>query len=142
VRVPGLVEWPGLISNPRVTEVPCVTSDYMPTVLDVLSFNGVEPLKPTDGISLLPLIKGQMAKRAKPIAFESQKQLALSDNRYKIYSNDSGKTFEMYDLIEDPSETKNIAAEKPQLLAEMIKTLRAWQQSCDSSLDGKDYKNL
>ena len=36
VRVPGLLEWPARITRARVTDIPCVTSDYFPTVLDAI----------------------------------------------------------------------------------------------------------
>ena len=36
IRVPGLVEWPARIKPGRTTNVPCVTSDYMPTILALL----------------------------------------------------------------------------------------------------------
>jgi len=83
--------------------------------------------------------EGKMKKRARPIGFQSRNQLALSDNRYKIYSGDSGKSFELYDLIEDPGEANDIAAEKPEILKEMKQTLLKWQQSCKDSNEGKDY---
>jgi hypothetical protein len=75
-----------------------------------------------------------------PIGFESAKQLSLTDNRYKIYSSDKGKTYMLFDLLEDPGETKDLAQEKPQLLKSMKSMLIKWRKSCQDSLAGKDYK--
>jgi hypothetical protein len=86
------------------------------------------------------LIEGKMKKRPRPIGFQSAKQISLTDNRYKIYSPDKGKTFMLFDLIEDPGETKDLAAQKPQILKSMKKKLLKWQKSCQESLEGKDYK--
>ena len=140
VRVPGLLEWPAKIKKNRITEIPCGTIDYFPTVIDVLGLDMKGKPEPIDGVSLLPLIEGTMKKRPRPIGFQARNQLALSDNRYKIYSSNSGKSFELYDLIEDPSEANDIAAEKPEILKEMTQTLQEWQQSCKDSDEGKDYK--
>jgi len=140
VRVPALLEWPARIKGGRVTDIPCSTSDYFPTVLDVLGFKMKGQPEPIDGVSLLPLIYGKMTKRPVPIGFESKNQVSLTDNRYKIYSNDKGKTYMLFDLIEDPGETKDLAAEKPQILQSMKATLVKWRKSCRESLAGKDYK--
>jgi len=140
VRVPALLEWPARIKGSRVTKIPCCTSDYFPTTLDVLGINIKVQPQPVDGISLLPLIEGKMTKRPAPIAFESGSQLSLTDNRYKIYSNNKGKTYMLFDLIEDPGEKKDLSGEKSQISQSMKATLEKWRKSCKDSLAGKDYK--
>ena len=40
------------------TKVPAVTSDYAPTILDILGLKPESQPRPIDGISLLPLIAG------------------------------------------------------------------------------------
>ncbi len=68
LRVPGILEWPARIRKPRATDVPCVTSDIYPTLLELV---GVRPAKqpPLDGISLVWLLAGKMKARPKPIGF-------------------------------------------------------------------------
>ncbi|MCG8687570.1 MAG: sulfatase-like hydrolase/transferase, partial [Desulfobacterales bacterium] len=131
IRVPGLLIWPNKIKNSRTVDIPCCTSDYLPTVADIL--NLTLPDKPYDGISLYPLIQGTMTERPAPIGFESKNQLALIDNRYKLYSKDNGKTFALYDLINDPSETTDLAKVAPVLLKTMTETFFSWQTSCTDS---------
>jgi len=140
VRVPGLLEWPARIKAPRTTEVPCSTADYFPTVLDVLGFRMTGQPEPLDGVSLLPLIEGKMSERPKPIGFESGGQVALIDNRYKLITQGKGKTWMLFDLAADRSETKDLAAEKPEIVEKMKATLDAWRASCKDSLAGKDYR--
>lgn len=68
LRVPALLEWPVRIKKPFVTDMTCCTSDIYPTLLEIA---GVElnEQPPIDGISLVPLINGDMDKRNKPIGF-------------------------------------------------------------------------
>lgn len=140
VRVPGLLVWPDRIKTPRAVTVPCSTSDYFPTVLDVLGYRLPEAgTRPYDGVSLMPLIEGRMNKRPRPIGFESGDQVSLVDNRYKLYMNQKEKTWELYDLITDPGETANIAFGHPGIAGRMKQTLDSWQASCRESLQGKDY---
>jgi len=140
VRVPGLLEWPARIKKPRVVAMPCCTSDYFPTVLDVLGFKMRGQPEPIDGVSLLPLIEGKMTQRPTPVAFESGRQIALTDNRYKLITVNRGKTYLLFDLLGDPGEKNDLAAEKPEIVAAMKKTLLAWQASCRKSRAGEDYR--
>lgn len=140
VRVPGLLVWPKVIKKSLVVSMPCSTSDYFPTVLDVLGYSlPKEQERPYDGVSLLPLIEGKLSERPRPIAFESKNQVSLTDNRYKIYSKDKGKTYELYDLLADQGEKTNIADQHPDIVKSMMQTLEEWQQSCKESNDGNDY---
>ena len=151
VRVPGILEWPAKITQHRTTDIPAVTSDYFPTVLEVLGHKLTGKPRPYDGVSLLSLIEGRMTERSRPIAFQFGSQASLSDNRYKLVANsrknrprsDNGKVptaeWELYDLLNDPSETKNIADQHVDIAAKMKKTLTKWQASCAASEEGKDY---
>ncbi|MHC4312512.1 MAG: sulfatase-like hydrolase/transferase [Planctomycetota bacterium] len=68
--VPGIIEWPGVITTSRVSKVPCVTSDILPTLIDIVGVAHPRSGRPLDGISLKRLIvAGTMDKRPKPIGF-------------------------------------------------------------------------
>ncbi|MCP4788511.1 MAG: sulfatase-like hydrolase/transferase [Fuerstiella sp.] len=71
IRVPGIIEWPGQISQPRQSEVNTVTSDMLPTICELLAVP--QPERPLDGVSLKPLIEGTMTERPSPICFWSFK---------------------------------------------------------------------
>ena len=122
-----------------MTEIPCCTSDYFPTVCSALGIAASDGPEPIDGIDLMPLVEGRMTERPRPMAFQSRKQGALIDNRYKIISTDSGKAFMLFDIIADPNETNDLAAEKPELLETMRAQLEVWRASCVQSREGKDY---
>jgi arylsulfatase A-like enzyme len=139
VRVPGLLEWPAEIEAPRAVDTPCCTLDYVPTIMDVLGLVPEGRIAPVDGISLRPLIEGKMTERLVPIAFESGKQVALTDNRYKIISQDGGETCMLFDLVADPGEQVDLAERYPEIVLSMKKMLETWRASCKESLAGKDY---
>ena len=151
VRVPGILEWPAKVSGGE-TDFPAVTSDYFPTILEALGFRIPEmDMRPYDGISLLPVIEGDLKERPRPIGFHGHGLSTLNDNRYKLVHNpskkrlksDNGSTpvveWELYDLIEDPSETTNLADTYPEILKKMRSQLLAWQISCQLSAKGLDY---
>ena len=79
------------------------------------------------------------------------------DNDYKlIYCRDYAKAFvdgvwdnnayqslqqewELYNVVEDPSEQNNLIEQKPELAARMRAQLDAWNASVDKSVEGADY---
>ncbi len=139
IRVPGILYWPKGLGKARITRLPCSTSDIYPTVLDLLGLAPAGRPRPIDGISLIPLLRKGEEVRRRPMGFQSRNQLALVDDRFKLYSKDKGRSWELYDLQADPSETKDLAAEKPGIVRSMAARLLSWKASCERSLAGKDY---
>ncbi len=139
VRVPALLEWPAKINQGRSSDYPAVTSDYFPTVLDVLGLKFKGQPEPIDGVSLLPLIEGTMKERPRAIGFQSGGMATLTGNRFKLVVAGNGQPIELYDLLEDPSEKNNVAASNEAVVTEMKGQLAAWQASCADSSRGGDY---
>ncbi len=139
VRVPAFLHWPARVPKSRTTDVPCVTSDYLPTVLEALGFHREGEPEPIDGISLLPLIEGRMGERPAPIGFQSGKMASWNDNRFKLVVSGPKARPELYDLIADPSETRDLAADHEEIVDRMLRQLRGWQESCAGSAEGRDY---
>ena len=68
IAVPALLKWPGRAQAGRSVEMPCSTLDYFPTIIDAVGY-GMPDERPIDGISLMPLIRGEAAERGKPIPY-------------------------------------------------------------------------
>lgn len=66
-------------------------------------------------------------------------QAALIGTRYKIYRENSVSEWELFDLLYDPSESKNISQEKPELVENLKKKWDNWKVSVDHSAKGNDY---
>jgi arylsulfatase A-like enzyme len=138
VRVPGIMEWPGTIAAGSSTDFPAVTSDYLPTVLDLLGISYPDD-RPLDGVSLADVMRGKKSRRSQSIGFQSKNQVAWHSGAHKLYSGDSGKTWELYDLVADPGESEDLAATHPGLTAQLRSEAVAWQASCKRSDDEADY---
>lgn len=69
LRVPAVIEWPERIESPRVTKIRCNTVDIYPTLVDLVGVDVPDQPQPLDGISLLPLIEGEMDTRDKALGF-------------------------------------------------------------------------
>jgi arylsulfatase A-like enzyme len=139
IRVPALLEWPAKIRAQGATDMPAVTSDYYPTVLDYLGVRPRGQVEPLDGVSLKPLLEGHRNERPRPIGFQTRGMAALSDNRFKLVILGEGKDVELYDILADPSESHDVASQHPSVVNEMSRRLRIWQDSCARSNRGEDY---
>jgi arylsulfatase A-like enzyme len=146
IRVPGIIEWPARIKKPVVTDVPVVTSDIYPTIVELLNIRIPDQVQPLDGISLLPLLDGQMKERPRPIGFWHHGGKSLDDgpaawieNRYKLHRRPADK-YELYDLSIDLSEKTDIAAQNPEIVNRMKVEMENWLASVKRSNHGEDYK--
>ncbi|MET2986392.1 sulfatase-like hydrolase/transferase [Aureibaculum conchae] len=141
LRVPAFIMYKNKLEKGKRLHFPSVTSDILPTVLDVLNIN-YPYNRPIDGESILPLLKNRKSERKNPIGFiyRNNEKVSWVTNQYKIISNDNGKNFEMYDLLVDKSETKNIAAKDSDTFSQLKKELEQWLVSVKNSKNGADYK--
>ena len=141
IRVPAIVEWPAGLKGGRVIASPMSTSDIYPTLLAAAGLQYPAGQPDLDGIDVLPLLGDESARRDDPIAFQSpmrggnyaadrsQLQFALSDDQYKLFSADGGALWELYDLVNDPAEENNIAAENAALVADLRIQLESWVEA-------------
>ena len=141
LRVPGIIEWPKVIGRGRVTGYPAGVVDIFSTVLDILGLDDSAMTQPYDGISLLPLIKGDSSEiRPQPLGFHSEGRAAMVDNDYKlVVENIDEGIFQLFDLARDPTESKNIFYSKPDVAARMVQFFTTWNQTVEASMVGKDY---
>lgn len=139
VRVPAFCVWPNGLNGGTSADFPAFTSDYLPTILDVLQISFPDQ-RPIDGISLKDVLNEKAAERETPMGFRYKNKISWVTHQYKLISTDKGRTFELYDLTSDKEEKKNIASENPELVMKMKEDLYAWVASCDASFEGEDYK--
>ena len=142
IRVPAFASWPNRIPKNRRIAVPMVTSDLFPTLCAEASrskedINSIGP-QPLDGIKLMPILVGEINKRNRGIGFQFTNQTAWIEDRYKLIHRGDRKY--LFDLLEDPGETNNLADQIPAILARLDHELQRWIRSCQQSQEGADYK--
>jgi arylsulfatase A-like enzyme len=108
LRVPLLVSGPGIA--PRKVDTPVSLMDLGPTILDIFG----EPT-PGDhlGQSLAPLLAGRQVQLTRPIAGEGGRRMQslVFPDGYKAILDLRRRTEEVYDLRNDPGETRNLVGE-------------------------------
>ncbi len=138
--MPGIIEWPAGI-KPRVSNYPASTNDIFPTLIEVAGLDPNSINAVHDGISIAPVFRAEPERRLRPIGFRAG-GLAWLDNNYKLvrnYDAEEDAPFELYNLAEDPSEQRDLSAERPEIAKRMAAELAAWNASVDRSMAGADY---
>lgn len=135
-RIPLIVKEPAPVHRAGQTEDAFVgTCDFYPTILDYAGLRQPEPDR--DGASLRPLIEGTAKEWRESIATEGfgldfiqHSQRALRWKHFKYVFNCGGPD-ELYDLLADPHEMKNLAADPSSagLLREGREKLDAWLEA-------------
>ena len=127
VRVPCIVRWPGKIPAARVSDAIFSTLDLMPTFAALAGFKAPED-RVIDGVDQVDLLLGKNSRGARQtflyrnngIRRGKWKYLKAKHNVYG-YARDRKReeAEELYDLDADIGETKNLAADNPELIAEL-----------------------
>lgn len=139
-RVPFIIRWPGKVKAGQVdTTNVCSFIDWLPTLCTIA---GVKQLPENlDGEDILAAWLGSARQRQKPLFWKTSSTgsaPAIRDGDWKMHLNrkrDQG--IELYDLATDPSESKNVADEHPEVTARLKKQLREWVSELPTS-----YKKL
>ena len=149
LRVPGIFSWPGTIYEGKIVKTPGGLVDVLPTVCSLLDLPPPKD-RHLDGADLAPLLMGKYKdfKRDQPFFWflrRSKPIVALRDGKYSLVgyrdnpdlsaNNMLDETwiplmknlgfidYELYDLQQDPNQSTNIAAEKPEIAERLKKKL-------------------
>ena len=119
LRVPIIARWPGVVAEGETNETPWMFADVFPTLLEVA---GESVEYGMDGVSLLPTLQGEeqdMSKR--PLYWEFPRDRLWQAGRrenWKAIRYGMDQPIELYNLQEDPYESRNVANENGETVAQ------------------------
>jgi arylsulfatase A-like enzyme len=125
LRVP-LVLWGGPLARRGASVLPVIGTDLAPTLL---ALAGATPLPLSDGEDLAPYLRGGPAPARAVLGFHfphQSSQSALRRGSEKLLYSWATEASELYDLETDPSESNDLAAERPERVAALRAELFEW----------------
>jgi hypothetical protein len=74
-----------------------------------------------------------------PWADPSRFQAAIHHQHFKLLTLDTGASWQLFDLREDPAESTDLASQFPDLVASLLDQYARWREACQASENGQDY---
>lgn len=154
IRVPFLMRWPGRIKPAQVDSRPISSLDILPTAaaLGGARLSG----RALDGVDLTPYVTGKDKGVPNPTLFwRAGVNFVVRDGRWKLLVvnkaapnqadpdarassivpdgieatvGPQGQHVMLYDLVKDPGEQQNLAAENPRIVARLRAKLASWNR--------------
>ena len=132
INTPLIAYWPGKIEPGSFSRFPGHFIDVMATYVDITGakypeqFNG-SAITPLQGESLLPVFKGEDPDRSAPLFWEWSNGQAARLGSWKIVKWGREKTWDLYQVDEDPTEFNNLASDYPDKVRELDALFREWK---------------
>jgi arylsulfatase len=138
ISTPLIVHWPAGIPERRRNKLerqPGHVVDLMATCVNLAGAsypaerNG-EPIKPMEGVSLVPSFKGSRVDRKRPIFWEHEGNRAVRAGDWKLVGKET-QPWELYDMAKDRSEVDDLAREHPERVRELSAAWDTWAARAD-----------
>jgi arylsulfatase A-like enzyme len=125
IRIPFITTWPGHIPGNTVNETPVISLDLYPTFA-AAGNAGTLGNPHVDGINLLPMLLDHTIRmRERPLFWASDSEQAVRFGDFKWYRK-INQPAELYDLVRDPFEKHNVAAEREAQATAMSRLHATW----------------
>ena len=135
IRVPCIVRIPEVTQPGQTSDVPVISTDFFPTILDVLNVD-MRPNAHCDGVSLVPALRGENSLAGRDTLYWHYPHYhgstwkpgaALRSGNWKLIEFYHYEKAELYNLADDPGERQGLAKSHPNKLRELREKLHAWQ---------------
>lgn len=132
MNTPLLVRWPGKIKPKTVSNALVQNIDFAPTLLDVAGATIPDSMQ---GKSIVPILTGKQASLNRPFLYYHYYEfgrdhtviphLGIRGDRYKLIYFYTVNEWELYDLLSDPGELKNLirSAKHQSVIADLKREL-------------------
>jgi arylsulfatase A-like enzyme len=142
IRVPLIVRWPRHGQRGTVCDVPVISTDFYPTILELLGL----PLSPTqhvDGISLAPLVRGTGSIEREALFWHFPHYSnhgmqspggAVRVGDYKLLEYFENGTVQLFNLKNDIGEQHDLSRTEPAKVAQLRTLLHDWRKAVSARM--------
>ncbi len=147
IREPLIIRWPHQIKSGTVCNVPVISTDFLPTILEMTGLSLQPNQNDIDGLSIVPLLKEQK---------EAQKEIteraiywhfphysnhgmqspggAIRYGDYKLIEYFENNTVQLFNLKTDQEEQKDLSRSEPEKVHEMRTMLHHWRKKVNAQM--------
>ena len=125
IRVAAIARRPGRIPAGSVVGEPLISLDILPT-LPAAAGARIPSAPQLDGRDMSRALEGRKSPSPRAMFWRYRGAEAVRSGRYKILRAAEDEPFRLFDLATDAAETKDLAAEKPQVLTRLQADFEKW----------------
>lgn len=146
IRMPLIIRWPVVIPAGTVNDRTVIGGvDFFPTLCRLAGVPLPRRAVGLDGVDMAEAWLGESVERRQPLfwyypnrppAHEPENRspmLAMRAGNWKLLCQPDGSRVELYHLLRDPGESRNEAAEQPQIVERLQPRLLSWFKSLPSA---------
>jgi arylsulfatase A-like enzyme len=142
LRIPMIVRWPGKVRPGSVSEERVTHLDFFPTFMEAAGIPN-DPALTLDGESIVPVLTGKGGLKRDAVYFHYPNYAWHAKNRlggviiegeYKLLNWYDDDSIELYNLKDDPSETQDLAEQKPELADRMKRKFKKWLREVNANM--------
>ncbi|WP_261345017.1 arylsulfatase [Lignipirellula cremea] len=133
ISTPFIVRWPAQTKADGMTQQVGHIIDIMATCMDLAGkpypeeFQG-QKILPLEGTSLAPVFRGDDRSPPAELCWEWSGNRAVRQGNWKCVWDSRIKKWELYDMQDDRTETRNLAEKFPDRTAQMSRDWMAWAE--------------
>ena len=138
IRIPFCMQWQGVIPEASMYNFPVSSLDILPTAVAAAG-GTVLPQWNLDGVNLLPFVCQKSATNQRPhqkLYWSWGPRRAIRNLDYKLLTSDSGKSYQLFDLATDMSESTDLIASHPEIADRLRSELQKWQEQMPPNNSG------
>jgi arylsulfatase A-like enzyme len=147
VRDPLIVKWSGHIVENSVCEIPMIFTDFYPTFLELAGIDLI-PEQHQDGISILPLLKGEEVINKRCLFWHyphygnqgGTPGSSIREGDYKLIEFFEDNSVELYNLRNDNEEKNDISKKFPEITEKLRNSLKEWRESLKAKIPQKNLE--
>jgi signal transduction histidine kinase/arylsulfatase A-like enzyme len=126
INVPMIMRFPQRLPSGKVVDAVAQQIDVAPTILELLDMPIPEKV---EGRSLVPLIFGEEAgaERYGVAELGDRSIVSLVTREWRLLKNTRDGAVELYRVVEDPDDQRDLADAEPEVLAELEQLLEEWR---------------
>lgn len=153
IREPFFVTWPGVIPAQSRSDQPVIAVDLFPTFCEMTN-SELPTDQPLDGVNLMPVLteQKQLSERSlfwhfpaylqnysvrhgqRDPLYRSRPCSIIRDGQWKLHEYFEDGGLELYDLVNDPGESNNLAASNPAKTKSLHQKLIDWRTATNAGI--------
>ncbi len=142
IREPLIIHWPGKGLRGQVSDVPVISTDLYPTILEMVGLPLI-PRQHVDGRSIAPLVSGSGTINRQAIYWHFPHYSnhgmqspggAIRVGDYKLLEYFENNTIQLFNLRDDIGEQNDLSQLEPDKASRLLAMLCAWRQSVSAKM--------